>query len=87
MIRRSSISIVVRIYPEVDGDGVTYNEVDKTHGVAIRADGGEQVVRFDGPDAAKQADLLVAACLMPAETHPRVRVQLVGMPVDASVYE
>ena len=59
MVRRSAISIVVRLRPEtaVRGDG------SHLHGVAIRADGAEQVVRFDGANASEQADLLVQACV------------------------
>ena len=60
MVKRSEISVVVRLRP----DPTTAAHVPTNrHGVAIRADGAEQVVRFEGANASEQADLLMEACL------------------------
>ena len=79
MVRRSAISIVMRLRPEaaVRGDG------SHLHGVAIRADGAEQVVRFDGANASEQADLLVEACLR--EPDPPHKIGLTRESMNALV--
>jgi hypothetical protein len=53
-VRRSAITVVVRITPGADSD---------MHGVAIRCGDAEHRAFFTGDDAAQQADLLHAACM------------------------